>query len=81
MTPADWRRICDVVRLGHKDVAYFERCRVQFTTLQRRVTMEMLRRERWSLQAAELQVAIHGLGNRDPEIRNEIMLGLVTELT
>ena len=81
MIPADWRRICDVVRLGHVDPTYFERCKAQFTALQHRVTMEMLRREGWSPQAAELQIAVHGLGSRDPEIRNEIMLGLVADLT
>ena len=81
MTPTDWRAICDAVRLCHKDMAYFERCKAQFADLQHRVTMEMLRREGWSPQAAENEIAVHGLGNRDPATRNDIMLGLVAELT
>ena len=81
MTPTDWRGICDVVRLGHKNASYFDRCKAQFTALQHRVTVELLRREGWSPQAAENEIAVHGLGNRDPEIRNDIMLGIVAELT
>ena len=80
MTPTDWRAICDAVRLGHKDMAYFDRCKAQLADLQHRVTIEMLRREGYPLQATEIQIAVHGLGNRDPEIRNEVMLSIIAEL-
>ena len=81
MAPADWRVICDAVRLGDTDAVYFAQCRAQLADLQHRVTMELLRREGWSPQAAENEISVHGLGTRGPETRNDIMLGLVAEMT
>ena len=81
MIITDWRRIADVANLGHTDAVYFAQCRAQVASLRHRVAMEMLRREGWPPQAAENELAVHGLGTRAPETRNDIMLSIVAELT